>query len=804
MQNRVSRYAAVRCLFVIVALIGIGWVNHASAAPSPSKVGSPSIPASQQSYPPFRWPWRQEERVRWAGGPHAYGVSDPTVSIPTYSGNGLDFGKDGGGSFDVLAMASGIVLKDACGFAGLGCIVAIKHTTGGSVMIYAHLQPNADGSAPDNLIVQGQIVDMGTIIGKAGQSGGQPAIHLHIEWRDGTVCTQNPYCGDVGWAGNPIPWDGKVSFDGRIVAGYCVLDGGDCTDRIYNYDGSAVLGTIAQIYSNFPYFDGDTLQRTLASVHPTFTCPYTDRSCEIDQPNRETIFAAQGQGLIGGGGYRSTGPILPSSNSAIAPPPPPNPTPTPPPTVEPPPSSDGIQIVSVSSHQVSPGAQINPSVTIRVTSGQLLVSRGDHLHAIPEDTTNTFGAWPVQAVKSNVSTGGTYTFDVNNDSGFRMTAPNTPGSYVSRWQLRVGGNHIGPVVEIPITVQTATPPPTPSGWRAQYWNGYFSDNPWGNGRCKSDDYTDSIPFTKNWGSSGPGSGCSGDRFSVLYERRFSFSGGRYRFHCHRDGYCRFFIPELGISHAEEGGSFGGMDFGVDIPSGSWEVKIEYSHKRENGDSRLEFWWQGPESYLPPLDADCAARPYEWCAGYRVAWNSPTDSYILRRLEGSGYLDHDWGNSGPGYGIYADFSAEWSRLARFDAGLYRFHTTHDDGVKINVAGQEILNQWGTCCREDTADVWLPSGDHRITVNWFDSGGGANIRVWWEKITPCYTLNLTTTPSGAGSVGVNPTPNCPADGSKYTAGTNVTLTANPSAPNDFVGWGGDVSGSASSIIGGDKRG
>ena len=140
-----------------------------------------------------------------------------------------------------------------------------------------------------------------------------------------------------------------------------------------------------------------------------------------------------------------------------------------------------------------------------------------------------------------------------------------------------------------------------------------------------------------------------------------------------------------------------MDWGVDIPSGSWEVKIEYSHKRENGDSRLEFWWQGPESYLPPLDANCAASPYEWCAGYRVAWNSPTDSYILRRLEGSGYLDHDWGNSGPGYGIYADFSAEWSRLARFDAGLYRFHTTHDDGVKINVAGQEILNQWGTCCQ-----------------------------------------------------------------------------------------------------------
>jgi hypothetical protein len=436
-------------------------------------------------------------------------------------------------------------------------------------------------------------------------------------------------------------------------------------------------------------------------------------------------------------------------------------------------------------------------VTLRVNSGQLLVSRGDHLHAIPEDTTNTFGAWPVQAVKSNVATGGTYTFDVNNDTGFRMTAPNTPGNYVSRWQLRVGGDHIGPVVEIPITVQTSAPPPTPSGWRAQYWNGYFSDNPWGNSRCKSDDYTDSIPFTKNWGSSGPGSGCSGDRFSVLYERTFSFSGGTYRFHCHRDGYCRIFIPALNISHQEEGGPFSGIDWTVNIPPGNWQVKIEYSHKRENGDARLEFWWQGPESYLPPRDVNCATDPYQWCAGYRVAWNSPGDSYMLRRLEGSGYLDHDWGNGSPGYGIYTDFSAEWSRLARFDAGLYRFYTTHDDGVRINLDNQLILDQWGTCCRQDSVDVWVAPGDRRVTVNWFDSGGAANIRVWWQKITPCYSLGATATPSGLGSISANPAPNCPTDGSKYVAGSNVTLVANPSAPNDFVGWGGDVSGSTQSV-------
>ena len=477
---------------------------------------------------------------------------------------------------------------------------------------------------------------------------------------------------------------------------------------------------------------------------------------------------------------------------------PPNPTATPLPTQPPPPNGSSIEIVSVSSHTVNPGESFNPAVTMRILSGQLLLSRGDHLHAVPEETTNTLGAWPVQSVRRAVNAGETYTFDVANDAGFRMTAPGSPGTYTSRWQLRVAGNHIGPVVEIPVTVRSVAPPPSPSGWRAQYWNGYYSDNPWGNGRCKADDYTNSIPFTPDWGSSGPGGGCSGERFSVLYERRFEFVAGRYRFHCHRDGYCRIFIPELGLTHAEEAGSFAGMDWGVDIPAGNWEVKIEYSHRRENGNARLEFWWQGPTSYLPPLDADCAASPYEWCGAYRVAWNSPSDSYVLRRLEGSGSLDHDWGSSGPGYGIYADFSGEWSRLAKFDAGLYRFHAIHDDGVKISVAGEEIMNEWGSCCREDTAEIWLPAGDHPIFVNWFDSGGSAVLKVWWEKITACYDLTITQDPAvPAGQITRSPLPNCPTNDTKYMAGSTVTLSATPPTDAEFVGWGGDVSSTSASV-------
>jgi murein DD-endopeptidase MepM/ murein hydrolase activator NlpD len=159
-----------------------------------------------------------------------------------------------------------------------------------------------------------------------------------------------------------------------------------------------------------------------------------------------------------GGAVQPTPTPRPTTQPAPTPTPrptqPPNPTATPLPTQPPPPSESSIQIVSVSSHTVNPGESFNPSVTMRILSGQLLLSRGDHLHAVPEETTNTLGAWPVQSVRRAVNAGETYTFDVANDAGFRMTAPSSPGTYTSRWQLRVAGNHIGPVVEIPVTVQS--------------------------------------------------------------------------------------------------------------------------------------------------------------------------------------------------------------------------------------------------------------------------------------------------------------------------------------------------------------
>ena len=75
--------------------------------------------------------------------------------------------------------------------------------------------------------------------------------------------------------------------------------------------------------------------------------------------------------------------------------------------------------------------------------------------------------------------------------------------------------------------------------------------------------------------------------------------------------------------------------------------------------------------------------------------------------------------------------------------------------------------------------------------------ADSNTWWSFTTKsCSTLTISITPDGGGSVNANPTPDCQA-GTKYTTGTNVSLTAVPASNYyQFIDWSGNLSGTSAS--------
>jgi uncharacterized repeat protein (TIGR01451 family) len=152
------------------------------------------------------------------------------------------------------------------------------------------------------------------------------------------------------------------------------------------------------------------------------------------------------------------------------------PTPAPPPPPQP---SDGVELVSVSSHIVQPGEKFRPAVTVRVQSGELHEDRGDLLRCndpnCATDAAVRFNAWPHVAVAGNVGTGQTHTFTFyENDP---MIAPSTPGTYISNWRVWRAGQWAGPNIPIAFSVGSSYSGPEPPSYTPSFagqtvsWNG---------------------------------------------------------------------------------------------------------------------------------------------------------------------------------------------------------------------------------------------------------------------------------------------------------------------------------------------
>lgn len=99
------------------------------------------------------------------------------------------------------------------------------------------------------------------------------------------------------------------------------------------------------------------------------------------------------------------------------------------------------------------------------------------------------------------------------------------------------------------------------------------------------------------------------------------------------------------------------------------------------------------------------------------------------------INFDWGDAAPGPGVTADqFSVRWTRALNFAASRYAFSLGHDDGARLWLDNSSVIDQWSTCCRTDTASVWLTSGLHTLRVEMFDSGGAANVQLTWRDQLP----------------------------------------------------------------------
>ena len=152
------------------------------------------------------------------------------------------------------------------------------------------------------------------------------------------------------------------------------------------------------------------------------------------------------------------------------------------------------------------------------------------------------------------------------------------------------------------------------------------------------------------------------------------------------------------------------------------------------------------------------------------------------------VNFDWGGGTPGVtGIAADnFSVRWTGLILVPTtGNYVFRTLSDDGVRLNVNGNLVINNWSDhgAAYNSSASISLSAGSYiPVTLEYYERGGSAVIALEWD-------------PPGAGSFVTIPTSQlfyCTAaalGGFTLSASSGTTSTC---APKDVTLTARDTSG------------
>jgi LysM repeat protein len=254
-----------------------------------------------------------------------------------------------------------------------------------------------------------------------------------------------------------------------------------------------------------------------------------------------------------------------------------------------------------------------------------------------------------------------------------------------------------------------TPPPSAGPWRGQYWgNRFLSGNP------KFVRNSQTVNF--NWSTQGPGGGIGGTDFSVRWNRTRSFDPGRYRFNVVTDDGVRVWVD--GILIIDEWHDTAPRHYIADreLSAGNHTLQIDYY--QNTGGAQIRFW-------TDRLDA-----PTAWTGRYFNNTSLQGPPVVTRHYP---TIDFEWGRNAPAPGVTADYySARYVGEFHFAGGGYRFFVTVDDGARLYLDDQLILDAWHIgATRTYTVDRDVSAGNHRIKVEYFENNGGAVLKVRWTQ-------------------------------------------------------------------------
>jgi hypothetical protein len=307
------------------------------------------------------------------------------------------------------------------------------------------------------------------------------------------------------------------------------------------------------------------------------------------------------------------------------------------------------------------------------------------------------------------------------------------------------------------------------------------------------EYYDNIDFTNlrvtridplidfNWGQSIPATGVGADTFSVRWTGQvLPLYSETYTFYTTSDDGVRLWVNGQQLinnwtdhSPTENSGT-------ITLAAGQrYDIRLEY-YENTLG-AQIQLQWASasqPKQIIPQSQLFSEAVPSTPTptptsgpgAGLTGQYfdNADLSNPILTRVDS--VIHFDWGNAAPASGVSADtFSIRWTgRVLPRYSEIYTFHTTTDDGVRLWVNGQQIINNWNDYApTENRGTIALQAGQaYDLRMEYYDNTGGAVARLEWSSasqfrqvIPQSQLLPLgtpTSTPTATATPTLTPTP------------------------------------------------
>ncbi|MBY0526603.1 MAG: hypothetical protein K2R98_24620 [Gemmataceae bacterium] len=272
---------------------------------------------------------------------------------------------------------------------------------------------------------------------------------------------------------------------------------------------------------------------------------------------------------------------------------------------------------------------------------------------------------------------------------------------------------------------------TGTGLSARYFNGTSFNT----------QVTSRVDGTVNfdWGNGSPASGVGVDNFSARWtgqvQAQFSES---YTFTTRSDDGVRLWVNGQLLINNWTAHSPTDNSGSIALVAGQkYDIVMEYYEAGYGAVAQL-FWASAstPKQLIPTSQLYAASGAVVGTGtGLSARYFNGTsfNTQVTSRVDGT--VNFDWGNGSPATGVGVDnFSARWTGQVQAQfSETYTFTTRSDDGVRLWVNGQLLINNWTAHAPTDNSgSIALVAGQkYDIVMEYYEAGYGAVAQLSWAS-------------------------------------------------------------------------